>query len=72
MSGAVLSRLINLVPQNYVVISVDGREIAEITQHFNPFVLKYDMRIKDSGSSIDPRLLICSGILLTGIERRQE
>ncbi len=72
MSGALLSRLINLVPQNYVVTSADGREIAEIRQHFSPFVLKYDMRIKDSGSSIDPRLLICSGILLAGIERRQQ
>lgn len=71
MSGAVLSRLVNLVPQNYVVVAADGREVAEIKQHFNPVVLKYEMRIVDPGSSIDPRILISSGILLAGIERRQ-
>ena len=71
MSGAVLSRIVNLVPQDYAVVAADGREVAEIKQHFNPVVLKYEMRIVDPGSSIDPRLLISSGILLAGIERRQ-
>lgn len=71
LSGAILSRLVNLVPQTYVVMSADGREVAQIRQHFNPVVLKYDMTIVDPEPSIDRRLLISSGILLAGIEQRQ-
>jgi len=72
MSGAILSRLVNLVPQTYVVMSADGREVAQIRQHFNPVVLKYDMTIVDPEPSIDRRLLISAGILLAGIEQRQQ
>ena len=67
---ALLSRCINLIPQTYTILAND-REVAEIKQHFNPFVLKYTMTIMDA-SSIDPRLLVASGILLAGIERRQQ
>jgi len=72
ISGALLSRFINLIPQTYVIVSADGREVAEIKQHFNPFVLKYSMTIVEPRPSIDRRLLISSGILLAGIERRQQ
>ena len=67
-----LSRFINLVPQKYVVTSADGGEVAQIEQHFNPFVLKYSMKILEPSPTIDRRLLISSGILLAGIERRQQ
>jgi len=72
IKGALLSRFINLIPQRYVIVSADGREVAEIKQHFNPFVLKYSMTIVEPRPSIDRRLLISSGILLAGIERRQQ
>ena len=72
MAGALLSRFINLIPQKYVIVSADNREVAEIEQHFNPFVLKYSMTIVEPEPSIDRRLLISSGILLAGIERRQQ
>lgn len=72
IAGALLSRFINLIPQTYVIVSADGREVADIKQHFNPFVLKYSMTIVDPRPSIDRRLLISSGILLAGIERRQQ
>lgn len=72
IKGALLSRFINLIPQTYVIVSADGREVAEIKQHFNPFVLKYSMTIVEPRPSIDLRLLISSGILLAGIERRQQ
>lgn len=71
IAGAFLSRFISLIPQTYVIISADGREVAEIKQHFNPFVLKYTMTIVEPRPSIDRRLLISSWILLAGIERRQ-
>jgi uncharacterized protein YxjI len=70
--GAILSRLINLIPQRYAITSTDGRAVAEIRQHFNPFVLKYNMTVLDPSPAIDPRLLIASGVLLAGIERRQQ
>jgi len=71
LAGALLSRYINLIPQTYVITSADGRKVAEIRQHFNPFLLKYSMTIVDPSPSINRRLLISSGILLAGIERRQ-
>ncbi len=71
ITGAFLSRVISLIPQTYVIVSADGREVAEIKQHFNPFVLKYSMTIVEPRPSIDRRLLISSGVLLAGIERRQ-
>jgi uncharacterized protein YxjI len=70
--GALLSRFMNLIPQTYVVVSADGRTIAEIKRHFNPFVLKYSMTIADADPPVDRRLLIAAGILLAAIERRQE
>ena len=72
MMRAFLSRRFNLIPQTYVVTSADGRTITEIKQHFNPFVLKYTMTIPEANPSIDRRLLISAGILLAGIERRQQ
>jgi len=70
--GALLTRFINLSPQDYVITMADGRKIAEVTQHFNPFVLKYSMTILPPEPPIDRRLLIAAGILLAGIERRQQ
>lgn len=70
MAAALLSRFIGLIPQKYVVTSTDGHHAADISQHFNPLVLKYDLQIEDT--VIDPRLLIAMGILLAGIEGRQD
>ena len=72
MAGALLSRFIKLIPQAYIIYSYDGRVVAEIQQHFNPFVLKYSMKLLTQEPLIDRRLLISAGILLAGIERRQE
>ena len=71
MLGALVSRFINLIPQEYVVLA-DDKEVAKIKQHFNPFILRYTMTITEESLSIDRRLLIAAGILLAGIERRQE
>jgi uncharacterized protein YxjI len=70
--GAIVSRFINLIPQNYLIASPDGRTIAEIKQHFNPFVLKYTMTIPDPEPAIDRRLIVSAGIMLAGIEGRQD
>lgn len=70
--GAILSRFINLVPQKYVIKDDSGMELATIRQHFNPFILKYSMSMLDGRNSIDPRLLIAMGIMISSIEGRQE
>ncbi len=69
--GALASRFINLIPQKYTIIA-GTQEVAELKQHFNPFILRYTMNIIVPQSSIDPRLLIATGILLAGIEQRQK
>ncbi|MDD5455130.1 MAG: hypothetical protein PHW62_06520 [Candidatus Ratteibacteria bacterium] len=70
---ALASRFLsNLIPQVYVITAgAGGQEIADIKRHFNPFILRYTMKIIVP-QVLDPRLLIASGILLAGIERRQE
>ncbi|AQT67873.1 hypothetical protein STSP2_01025 [Anaerohalosphaera lusitana] len=70
--GALLSRQTNLMPQTYRIALNDGREVARIKQHFNPFILKYTMDIVNGDGEIDRRLLMASGILLAAIEGRQE
>lgn len=72
--GAIVSRFLPqfLAPQNYSIRDKDGHAVADIRQSRNPFVLKYDMNIHGIEPSIDRRLLAASGILLAGIERRQE
>lgn len=72
VAGALLSRFINLIPQSYVLLSADGRKVAEIKQHFNPFILRYTLTIVEPVPSIDRRLVIAAGILLAGIEGRQQ
>ncbi|HIE34362.1 MAG TPA: hypothetical protein EYP86_04410 [Candidatus Altiarchaeales archaeon] len=75
MKRAILSRFrilaIGLIPQEFIVLSREGREICRIKQHFNPFVLKYTLKIHDQDPPIDRRLLIAGCILLLGIEGRQ-
>lgn len=72
LAGALLTRFIGLVPQHYAIATPDGRAVAEVQQHFNPFVLKYSLTIAEPEPAIDRRLLIATGILLAAIERRQE
>lgn len=59
-----------LFPQRYT-ISTQGQEVASLKQHFNPFILKYTLDIKDYEKKLDPRLAIAGGILFCAIEQRQ-
>ncbi len=70
--AALVSRLVNLIPQSYIVETAMGERIADIKQHFNPFILKYTMTIVGDSSEIDRRLVVAAGILLAGIEGRQQ
>jgi uncharacterized protein YxjI len=68
---AILSRLLPLVPQKYVIKDMAGRIQARVRNHFNPFILKYTMQVEDA-LTIDRRLIVACGILLCAIERRED
>jgi len=70
--GALLSRWWNIIPQKYLVATENGKEIARIKQHFNPIFLKYTLSFLETAPAIDRRLVIAAGILIAGIEQRQE
>ncbi len=72
LGGAILSRFIKLVPQNYIITDNNRTEVAKIQQQFNPFVLKYTLSITQTKPSIDRRLILSAGILLCSIEGRQQ
>lgn len=72
MGLALLRRfLTNLVPQNYSV-EINGTEVAEFKQNFNPFVTKLNLDFtKDASKVLDRRLGIAAGVLLCAIEGKQ-
>ncbi|HDS09074.1 MAG TPA: hypothetical protein ENN73_02500 [Firmicutes bacterium] len=70
--GAVLSRMIKLIPQKYLITAEGEREVAKITRHFDPFILKYDMTITDINPVIDRRIIFGALILLAAIEGREK
>ncbi len=67
---ALVRRLLtNLVPQNYDC-KIDGRQVCEFRQNFNPFVMKINVHFHDP----DPQhrmLVMAAGILLCAIEGKQ-
>lgn len=70
---ALLRRFLsNLIPQNFHV-RLDGQEVGQIRQHFNPFVLQHDVDLRaDSGRKLDRRLALAAVVLLLAIEGRQD
>jgi len=64
--------LTNLIPQTFH-IRLNGRDAGVIVQHFNPFVLKYDVDLRsDPGRQLDRRLALAAVVLLMAIEGRQK
>lgn len=63
--------LSNLIPQTFNV-RLNGQQVAVYSQHFNPFVAKYDIDFSlDQNDNLDRRLGIASVVLLLAIEGRQ-
>ncbi len=61
-----------LIPQKYVA-EINGQQVAMIKQHFNPFMLKYDVDFSsDSGGMLDRRLGIAAVTMMLIIEGRQQ
>jgi len=69
---ALLRRFVtNLVPQTFV-FTANGKEVAQLKQHFNPFIKKADLSVNGvEGTGLDPRLALAGAVLLMAIEGRQ-
>lgn len=64
--------LTRLIPQSFTV-TVNGRPVADIKQHFNPIILKVTADFApDAQGLLDRRLGLAAAILLCAIEGRQE
>ena len=69
---ALLRRFLsNLIPQCFHLQGLDGSNQAEMKVRFNPFVYKLSVTI-DPAATIDPRLVLATGVLLAAIEGRQQ
>ncbi|CAN0596090.1 unnamed protein product, partial [Laminaria digitata] len=61
-----------LFPQRYEVIRIhDGKKIAELRQHFNPFIFRLGVSILDEDDEIDDLLILGVSCLISAIEGRQ-
>lgn len=61
-----------LLPQKYN-LQINGQPVGMIKQHFNPFVLKYDVDFSaDTGGMLDRRLGIAAVTMMLIIEGRQQ
>ena len=71
-AAALLRRFLsNLIPQTFNV-HLNGQKVGVFSQHFNPFVAKYDIDFSfDQSDQLDRRLGIAAVVLLLAIEGRQ-
>ncbi len=68
---ALLRRFLsNLIPLKYT-LTMNGEEVGYIHQHWNPFLLRYDVDLSAAAGRLDPRLGVAIPVLLLAIEGRQ-
>jgi hypothetical protein len=60
-----------VMPQTYHIRATDGREIATLRTHMNPFVHRVSVAIHGTDEHFDDLLLLAGGCLLIAIEGRQ-
>lgn len=61
-----------LFPQKYEIIRTsDSMVIANLRQHFNPFIYRMGLAVVESDDSIDELLILGSTCLISAIEGRQ-
>jgi hypothetical protein len=70
-NGGTLDRAVKRVVRSYAVKSSSGQRVAEVHQHFNPFVLEYTLSIPNPRPLIDRRLLVAAAVLLVALKGRR-
>ncbi len=58
-------------PQTFILRSDDGREIAHLRQHFNPFVYRLGISVKADDDELDDLMILAAASLIAAIEGRQ-
>jgi uncharacterized protein YxjI len=61
-----------LNPQSFHVVTDDGRRIATLRQHFNPWIYRLGVRIEQPDERVDDLLVLGAGCLIAAIEGRQD
>lgn len=68
---ALLRRFLsNLIPLSYT-LTIGDREVGKIHQRWNPFVLSFDVDLREAEGLLDPRLGVAIPVMLLAIEGRQ-
>ncbi|MFN0010679.1 MAG: hypothetical protein ACKVS8_03445 [Phycisphaerales bacterium] len=60
-----------LSPQTFQMTHADGRHLATLRQHFNPFVYRLGVAIHAEDPDIDDLLILAAACLVAAIEGRQ-
>jgi uncharacterized protein YxjI len=63
--------LTNLIPQRYHVVTAGEKQVASLSQRFNPFVFKLEVEVAGD-CPVDRRLVLATAILLAAVEGRQQ
>lgn len=61
-----------LSPQKFEAISFDGRHIATLRTHINPFVYRLGVAIHEDHEELDELMVLAAGCLIAAIEGRQD
>lgn len=71
MAMALLRRFLsNLIPQHYTLKDASQTELADFRTHFNPFIHRMTVSVRES-CTLSPILVLAAGILLVAVEGRQ-
>ena len=60
------------VPQQFRLVTTDGREIANFRTHFNLFVYRLGIAIKADDPQLDDLVILAAGCLIAAVEGRQD
>jgi len=61
-----------LCPEKYVLRRHDGREIATLRTHFNWFIYRLGVGIREDDSELDDLMILALGCLIAAVEGRQD
>jgi hypothetical protein len=59
-------------PQRFHLLATDGRHLATLRQHFNPFIYRLGIAVHADDSVIDDLVVLAAGCLIAAVEGRQD
>jgi uncharacterized protein YxjI len=61
-----------LVPQKFDLLTEDGRQVAQMRTHFNPFLYRLGISVIAPDDELDELMILAAGVLVAAIEGRQD